>query len=72
VQVPAGRRFRRSVVRPAFGQASSASPRLARHCTAPARARTPAARGCSSPAAAAVRRLIRVAPVGMPYALVGG
>jgi hypothetical protein len=60
VQLPAGRRFRRSVVRPAFGQASSAPPRVARRCTATARARPSSARGCSSPATAVGRRVSRV------------
>jgi hypothetical protein len=32
VQVPAGRRFRRRVVRPAFGQALSAPTQVARRC----------------------------------------
>jgi len=66
--------FRRSVVRFAFGQASSAPPRVARRCAATARAR-PLARGCSSPAAAGARRVNCVvvsvegiAPVGMPCA----
>jgi hypothetical protein len=56
-------------------QASNAPPRLARRCTAKARARPSSARGSTSPAAAVARRVNReaasvegVAPVGKPSA----